>query len=540
VVDHRLGRLRGVRQLLAGGDTLSPEHVRRALEGLPDTTVINGYGPTENTTFTTCHPMRRSGRRTMLPELALPSRVPIGRPISDTRVVILDDDLEPVAPGVEGELYAGGDGLARGYFGRPALTAERFVPNPFPPSSPRSPSHHQDQPRALPGEGDGTPPPEPLPAGWGERLYRTGDRARWRHDGVVEFFGRRDGQVKLRGFRIETGEIESALSRHPEVRQAVVTLRRGRSGSGGGDDRLVGYLVPEGDDTPTAGTLAAIREHLAARLPEYMVPAVLVPLPALPLDPNGKLDRRRLPAPPDDRSRVATPYRAPAGATQSTVARVLSALCGVRPVGADDRFLELGGHSLLATQVVARVAAELGVRLPLADLLDDPSVAELEARIDDAATGGAETGAPVLVPVPRPGMGDRPLPLSPSQERVWFLLALDRANLSYQFQAALRFRGRLDLPALRRALDGVIARHEAFRTTFPERGGAPVQVIHPPVPASLGTVDLSGLAPAARERARRGIVAAARRRQDVDDVFRRDVHAPLAVVRLEPHGTMAR
>jgi acyl carrier protein len=240
-----------------------------------------------------------------------------------------------------------------------------------------------------------------------------------------------------------------------------------------------------------------------------MVPAVLVPLPALPLDPNGKLDRRRLPAPPDDRSRVATPYRAPAGATQSTVVRVLSALCGVRPVGADDSFLELGGHSLLATQVVARVAAELGVRLPLADLLDDPSVAELAARIDAAPTEGAETGAPVLVPVPRPGMGDRPLPLSPSQERVWFLLALDRANLSYQFQAALRFRGRLDLPALRRALDGVIARHEAFRTTFPERGGAPVQVIHPPVPASLGTVDLSGLAPAARERARRGIVAAA-------------------------------
>jgi amino acid adenylation domain-containing protein len=475
VVDHRLGRLRGVRQLLAGGDVLSVEHVRRAVAGLPDTTVINGYGPTENTTFTTCHPMDR----TELPGLAGLSSVPIGRPISDTRVLILDDDLEPVPPGVEGEIYAGGDGLARGYLGRPGLTAERFVP--------------------APGR---TEPP-------GERLYRTGDRARWRDDGVVEFFGRRDGQVKLRGFRIETGEIESALCRHPAVRQAVVVLRRGRSGSGGGDDRLVGYLVPEGGDAPTAGALAAIREHLAARLPEYMVPAALVPLPALPLDPNGKVDRRRLPAPPDDRSRVATPYRAPAGATESTVARVLSRLCGVHPVGADDRFLELGGHSLLATQVSARVATELGVELPLAALLDDPTVAELAARIDAAAAGGAETGVPALVPVPRPGIGDRPLPLSPSQERVWFLLSLDPANLAYQFQAALRFTGDLDLRALRRALDRVIARHEAFRTTFPERGGVPVQVIHPPVPASLATVDLSGLAPAARERARRGLTASA-------------------------------
>jgi amino acid adenylation domain-containing protein len=169
VVDHRLGRLRGVRQLLAGGDTLSPEHVRRALEGLPDTTVINGYGPTENTTFTTCHPMRRSGRRTMLPELALPSRVPIGRPICDTRVVILDDDLTPVAPGVEGELYAGGDGLARGYFGRPALTAERFVPNTTPPPTPRYPYPPPVNPPAQPGEGGGTPPPEPQSAGGGER-----------------------------------------------------------------------------------------------------------------------------------------------------------------------------------------------------------------------------------------------------------------------------------------------------------------------------------------------------------------------------------
>ncbi len=351
MVDHQLAALRPVRQLLAGGDVLSPDHVRRALEELPGTTLINGYGPTEMTTFTCCHPM------TSAAEVGAP--VPLGRPIGNTRVLIFDDGLRPVPVGVRGELCAGGEGLSRGYLGRPDLTAERFVPDPF---------------SAEPGA----------------RLYRTGDVARFLADGRIEFGGRRDGQVKLRGFRVELGEVESALARHPGVREAVVTVRED-----GGDRRLVAYLVPRPAETSAGQDLVPeVRGWLAGELPGFMIPAAFVVLDALPLTPNGKVDRRALPAP--DPAAALTAYVPPSTPLEELVVEVCAGLLRLERVGLRDNFFNLGGHSLLATQLVTRLSQEHGlpVTLPMvfytADLgeLSDRILEELLGDVDDAELTG--------------------------------------------------------------------------------------------------------------------------------------------------------
>jgi len=334
MVESHLPRLRNVRQLAAGGDVLSPAHVRRARAGLPGTTLVNGYGPTEGTTFTCCHRVGGIGA-----EAAPGGRVPIGRPISNTRVYLLDAALRPVPAGVVGQLYAGGDGLARGYAGRPDLTAERFVPDP------------------LTGEVTGEP---------GGRLYATGDLARWRADGELDFVGRADHQVKLRGFRIEPGEIEAALAAHPEVETAVVVPREDLPG----DRRLVAYVVPAPEQAPDA---AGLRGHLELRLPSYMVPAAFVLLPALPLTANGKVDRGALPAPGVDRRPAeTTPPRTP---LEAEVAKVWGEVLGVERVGLEDSFWALGGHSLLATKVLSRLYDALGLELPLQSLFEAPTLA---------------------------------------------------------------------------------------------------------------------------------------------------------------------
>ena len=335
MVELHLNRLRPLRQLLTGGDVLSPAHMRRAVENLPGTEVIAVYGPTECTTFTTTWTARRDD-----PE----GPVPIGKPIADASVYVLDASMRLAPVGVMGQLHIGGDGLSRGYQGRPELTAERFVPDPT-----------------------GTERGEP-----GARLYTTGDLVRWRADGVLEFLGRVDHQVKLRGFRIELGEIETVLASHPEVESAIVIAREDTPG----DKRLVAYLVSSPDGAPD---VAELRGLVELRLPAFMVPSAFMVLPELPLTANGKVDRRALPAP--DFMDSAAEFIAPSNALEQEVAAVWQQVLGVERVGLRDSFWDLGGHSLLATKVLARLQEALGLELPLQILFEFPSLGGFAAAV---------------------------------------------------------------------------------------------------------------------------------------------------------------
>ncbi|NPC76705.1 non-ribosomal peptide synthase/polyketide synthase, partial [Pyxidicoccus fallax] len=454
VVLHQGEALAHVRQVLAGGDVLPTARVRQHLERLGDGAVlVNGYGPTENTTFSATHTLRRGSD--------VGASVPIGRPLSNSTAYVLDASMQPVPVGVPGELYVGGDGLAWGYLGRPDLTAERFVPHPF---------------SAIPGA----------------RLYRTGDRVRWRKDGTLDFLGRTDFQVKVRGFRIEPGEVEAGVRQFAGVREAVVVVREDVPG----DKRLVAYVVAETDEELES---RAVRAFLQQKLPEYMVPSAVVVLPALPLSPNGKVDRKALPAPDAPASDEAIEYVAPRTETERQLALFFSELLRAERVGAHDNFFDLGGHSLLATQLVSRVRATFGVEMPLRDLFEAPTVAELAERIDSAKRGEAR---PPLVPVPRSG----PLPLSFAQQRLWFLDRLEPGSAFYNIPAAVRLDGPLDVAALERALQELVRRHEVLRTTFRQEGDAPVQVIAPAAELPLRVVDLSGLAGAAAEAETRRLI----------------------------------
>jgi amino acid adenylation domain-containing protein len=332
MVNSRLDDLVGIQQLIAGGDVLSPLEVQRVLERLPECRLTNGYGPTEATTFSCCHKLHRI-------DCSVES-VPIGQPISNTRVYVLDRSLRPVPVGVAGELYIAGAGLARGYLKRSTLTAERFVADPY-----------------------GEP---------GTRIYRTGDMARWRVDGNLEFLGRSDQQVKIRGFRIEPGEIEAALRELPEVAQAVVVAREDRAG----EKLLVGYVVA---DVGRQLDGAALRQQLARRLPDYMVPAAIVELDAMPLTPNGKLDRKALPE-PGWRNRS---YRLAQTPHEEILCSLFAEVLGLEQVGIDDNFFELGGHSLLATRLVSRVRATLGVDISIRTLFESPTVERLADIIEE-------------------------------------------------------------------------------------------------------------------------------------------------------------
>ena len=436
MVDARLDGLRPLRQLLAGGDVLSIPHVRRVLDELPHLRLINGYGPTENTTFTACHAIGAAD--------AEGTSIPIGRPIHGTTAYVLDPALRPAPVGVAGELYAGGDGVALGYVGRPGMTAEKFVPDPF---------------SAQPGA----------------RMYRTGDRVRWRADGALEFLGRIDRQVKIRGFRIEPGEIESALLSLPGVREAVVAVR-----GQGADRRLVAYAAVDGD----AASPADLREALRGALPEHMVPAAVVVLDALPLTPNGKVDRDALPEPEFAADEDA--YLAPRTPAEELIAAAWGELLGVERVGVHDDFFALGGHSLLATRLVTRLREVFRVELPLRAVFEAPTVAGLASRI-----AGAE-GAAVLPPV-RPADRARPLPLSFAQHRLWLFDRIQPGSPAYNVGGAHLLRGQLDVAALRRALGEIVRRHESLRTVFALRDGEPVQVINPPAPFHLPVDDVTGV-----------------------------------------------
>jgi amino acid adenylation domain-containing protein len=366
LIDQAPEALSGVRQLLIGGEALSVFHVRQALSLLPGTQIINGYGPTESTTFTCCYSIPRQLDASL-------TSIPIGPPIANTQVYLLDTHLAPVPIGVAGELHIGGDGLARGYLHRPELTADRFIPNPF-----------SDEP--------------------GARLYKTGDVARYLPDGNIEFIGRTDDQVKIRGFRIELGEIEAVLRQHAAVRDAVVIAREevektyhGMSvAERVGDNpqsafrnpkstgkRLVAYVVTNQTDRPT---IQDLRDFLKRKLPDYMVPSMFVLLENLPLTPNGKLDRKALPEPDQNRSGLEQSFVAPRNLVEETLARVWADLLKVERVGLHDNFFDLGGHSLLGTQVVSRVRSVFQVELSLRSLFEAPTVASLAEHIKSSNT----------------------------------------------------------------------------------------------------------------------------------------------------------
>ena len=454
MVEREVGGLRPLRQLLAGGDVLQPAAVRRALREVPGLRLINGYGPTENTTFTACHAMSAQEE--------VGASVWIGLPIAGTTVYVVDGEGHPAPVGVWGELLAGGPGLGRGYAGRPDLTAERWVPDGL----------------------SGKP---------GLRLYRTGDLVRWRAEGVLEFLGRVDRQVKVRGYRIEPGEVEVALLEDGRVREAVVVVREEE-----GDKRLVAYGVAEPGQSLT---LAEMREWLGSRLPEPMIPTALVMLPALPLTANGKVDRAALPAPELAGREAETAWMAPRTPAEEILAGIWSAVLGVGQVGAMDNFFDLGGHSLLATRVISQLRSTFQVELGLHELFEAPTVTELAARIEEALRGGAGVQAPPVEPVGR----TVDLPLSFAQQRLWFIDQMEPGTTLYNVPIALRARGEMELPVLERTLGEVIRRHEVLRTVFAEEDGLARQVILPPGDFSIPCCDFSQLP----ETERGGALAAA-------------------------------
>ncbi|MFF5477786.1 amino acid adenylation domain-containing protein [Streptomyces sp. NPDC012935] len=438
--DPAAEQARGIlRRLVCSGEALPTDLAERCAEALPGTELHNLYGPTEAAVDVTAWPCAEGTS-------SAAGSVPIGRPVWNTRTLVLDAHLRPVPPGIPGELYLGGAQLARGYLRRPGLTADRFVADPYGPP--------------------------------GSRLYRTGDLVRWSAQGALEFLGRADDQVKIRGFRVEPGETEAAVASLPGVSQAAVTVRQDPPG----DARLVAYAVAQ---PGTALESLRIRQDLKATLPEHQLPAAVVILDDLPLTPNGKLDRAALPAP--DLSGLTT-ATAPRTEAEATLCTLFADLLGLPSVGSHDDFFALGGHSVLATRLVARIRAELGAVVPLRAVFDTPTVAALAPLL---VTPAAER-RPALRPARRPD----PLPLSSAQARLWFLYRLEGPSPTYNIHTAVRLTGALDADALRTALHDVVARHEALRTVFPDTDGTPCQRVLPEaavpfevVPADAGALD---------------------------------------------------
>ncbi|WP_157696343.1 non-ribosomal peptide synthetase, partial [Caballeronia temeraria] len=425
-----------LREIIVAGEACPPNLARQSSTLPRPVSLYNEYGPTEATVWATAY-------RCLAEET---NRVPIGRPIANTRIYLLDADRRLMPPGAVGELYIGGAGVARGYLNRPELTAERFLDDPFAP---------------------------------GSRMYRTGDLARYRADGNIEFLGRNDHQVKIRGFRIELGEIEAQIASHPAVREAVVIARARHEKTQ--DQQLVAYVT--GTSDIDGGVL---REQLSERLPDYMVPSAFVVLDALPLTPNGKLDRRAL---PDPQWQDLAAYVGPRTSLEASLAQCFADVLGLARVSVFDNFFALGGHSLLATQLVSRLREALSIEVPLRALFDAPTVASLAEAL--SSSGDASVLPPLQASV-RPAH----LPLSFAQERLWFLEQLNPGQSTYHIPIALRLSGTLDVRAFQAALNVLVARHESLRTSFVQHDGQAVQHIAAELELALPLIELDTLAQA--------------------------------------------
>ncbi|RYZ40917.1 MAG: amino acid adenylation domain-containing protein [Myxococcaceae bacterium] len=425
-----------LRVLMVGGDVLDPKWVAHVMTHGKPQRLLNSYGPTECTTSATAYEIRSRP--------APGESIPIGGPLANLQVYVLDDALAPLPIGDVGELYIGGEGLARGYLNRPDLTRERFLPDPF-----------RDAPEA--------------------RLYRTGDRARWLEDGTLEFLGRVDHQVKIRGARVELAEIESALRAHAQVGDAVVRVLEASPG----DKRLVAYVSPRDDASLDATGLLA---HLRSRLPAFMVPHAVSVLDRLPLNPSGKVDLHQLPAPHFG----AGDGEAPREGLEREVARVWAEVLGTEQAGTQDRFLDSGGDSLLAVRFIERLDQAVAVRLPVRALFENPTLQALARRVESAKGEARGVDLPPVVPVDRSG----PLPLSDAQRQLWLLHQVAPRSAFYNEPFTLYLPGDIEPAALEQAFQSLIARHEILRTTFGSTPEGPFQRVESGTPFRLRSVDL--------------------------------------------------
>jgi amino acid adenylation domain-containing protein len=432
-----------LKEIITAGEQLQiTPAISKWLSQMSDCTLHNHYGPSEShvsVTFTLTNSVD-----------TCPPLPPIGRPITNTQIYILDKYEKPVPVGVPGELHIGGVSLARGYLNRSELTQEKFIRNPF----------------EKAGE---------------SRLYKTGDLARYLPDGNIEYLGRIDNQVKIRGFRIELGEIEAVLSQYKDVQVCCVIAREDTPG----DKRLVAYIVPQPEETPTVSIL---RQFLNSKLPEYMVPSAFVILESLPLTPNGKVNRRALPA-PEPSSELLEKYVAPRTPIEEILAQIWSQVLKVELVGRHDNFFELGGHSLLATQLVSRVRSSLKVELPLRSLFAAPTIAELSQNIQRLQQQDIELAAP---PILRRAENAE-IPLSYAQQRLWFLDQFEQNSSLYNISFGLRLVGTVNIAALEQSLKEIIHRHEALRTNFITVDGQVAQIIQTQTNWKVTVVNLQDL-----------------------------------------------
>jgi len=438
------------RYLVTGGEALTPALMEKIIAAGAGCEIVNHYGPTERrlvrlrcgSRITTGRARPRSRSRS-----AVRSRIPAS--------MFSDANLEPVPIGVAGELYIGGAGVASGYLDQPALTAERFLSDPF-----------GDDPDA--------------------RMYRTGDLVRYRLDGNVEFLGRSDDQVKIRGYRVELGEVEAVLARHDSVKNAIVLARADE----GGDKRLVAYVVGHG----AACDPGALRTYLKSQLPDYMVPAAIIAIPRIPLNANGKVDRQALPV-PEEAVSAKEENAGPRTPTEEVIAAIWQEVLRRHGLGVEEDFFEIGGHSLLATQIASRLREQFRIPIAVRMIFEAPTIAAMARRVDQARREEQGMVPPPVTPVPR----DRPLPLSFAQERLWVLDTVDRGNSAYNVSRTLRMKGQLNVEALERTLNEIVRRHESQRTTFTMLDGHPVQVIAPVLTLSLPIHDVSEMDEAKRE-----------------------------------------
>ena len=455
LVDLNIECLAGVRKILFGGERVSLEHARKAFEFLGPNRLMNVYGPTETTVFASYYNINH-----ISPDAVT---LPIGLPITDTSIYILDRELKPVPEGTEGEIYIGGSGTAAGYMNNPELTAEKFLKNYRSYESYRT-----------------------------SILYKTGDLARWLTDGNIEFLGRIDDQVKIRGFRIEPGEIENRLIAHQDIKEAVVLVKKSEKG----DAYLCAYYVPLAHGALVLTVLAEkeLKEYLSRFLPAYMIPRFFIPLERMPLNRNGKIDKQALPEYSQtqkmrDGTAVA-PIPSPSR-IEHALASLCSQLLGIETIGMKEDFFQLGGHSLLAAQLANSIKKVFGVEMPLREIFARPTAAELAAYLKREK--GQRIGMEEILPMIRPVSREQLLPLTFQQEQVWFLCRLAPDSKAYNFQFTIRFRGPLEVTILEKCLNTIIQRHEILRTTFREvevNAGQAVQVIHEPWTAHIPVQDL--------------------------------------------------